>query len=140
MIGRKALIEGLNEDLAAEWGTIIRYTHQAGTVVGAVGQGFRQILQKEVEIELRHAGFLTEVIADLGGEPETIPQVFPRPSDLKGMLTVNLEFQLRDIENYRKHSKWADELGEAELRLKLEEISADESRHARELRRLLKGI
>ena len=30
MMSKEEVIQGLNEDLAAEWGTIIRYTHQAG--------------------------------------------------------------------------------------------------------------
>jgi rubrerythrin len=34
----------------------------------------------------------------------------------------------------------AEELGLVEVKLKLEEIAADEARHARELRRVLKGL
>jgi hypothetical protein len=33
-----------------------------------------------------------------------------------------------------------EELGDRELKVKLEEIASDEGRHARELRRLLKGL
>ena len=31
-MSKETLIRGLNEDLAAEWGTIIRYTYQAGKI------------------------------------------------------------------------------------------------------------
>jgi hypothetical protein len=33
-VAKEALIRGLNEDLAAEWGTIIRYTYQASKSFG----------------------------------------------------------------------------------------------------------
>jgi len=43
--------------------------------------------------------------------------------------------ELNDVENYTAHSRMAAELG-----IKLEEMAADESRHARELHRILKGM
>lgn len=42
--------------------------------------------------------------------------------------------------NYRIHAEWADELGGVELKVKLEEMAADEAVHAREIRRILKGM
>jgi rubrerythrin len=38
------------------------------------------------------------------------------------------------------HAKQAEELGKLELKVELEEMAADEAGHARELRRLLKGL
>lgn len=51
-----------------------------------------------------------------------------------------LEIQLADVENYTEHAGLAAELGQAELKVRLEEMAADEARHARELRRLLRGL
>jgi bacterioferritin len=85
-----------------------------------------------------HAAFLTDVIIDLGGEPTTIPKTFDKPTDLKSMLELELRMELEDVENYAKRAKLAEELGEVELKVKLEEMAADEAGHARELRRLLK--
>ena len=48
--------------------------------------------------------------------------------------------ELNDVENYTAHSRMAAELGMTELKVKLEEMAADESRHARELHRILKGM
>ncbi len=62
-------IKGLNEDLASEWGTVIRYTYQAGKCFGILGAELREMLLREVQDELGHATFLTDVIIDLGGEP-----------------------------------------------------------------------
>ena len=139
-MSKKALIQGLNEDLAAEWGTIIRYTYQAGKSFGLLGAELRELFQEESQDELGHATFLTDVIVDLGGEPTTTPKEFAKPADLKGMIELDLQLELQDVENYIQHAKLAEELGEVELKLKLEEMAADEAGHARELRRLLKGM
>jgi rubrerythrin len=45
-----------------------------------------------------------------------------------------------DIENYMQHAQLAEELGLIELQLHLEDMAADEAGHARELRRILKGL
>jgi bacterioferritin len=139
-MSKEELIRGLNEDLAAEWGTIIRYTYQASKSFGLLGAELREIFEREMQDELGHATFLTDVIVDLGGEPTTTPKDFDKPSNLKSMLELDLKMELQDIENYKKRAKQAEELGEAELKVKLEEMAADEASHARELRRLLKGL
>lgn len=140
MQANEELIRGLNEDLAAEWGTIIRYTFQAAKATGLRGAELRQILQKEIPDELGHATYLTDVISDLGGEPVTEPRPWEKIADLKPMLEMDLRMELGDVQNYTKHSKLAEELGLTELKVKLEEMAADESRHARELNRILKGL
>jgi bacterioferritin len=134
------LIHGLNEDLAAEWGTVIRYTYQAGKSFGVIGVELREMFGEEIQDELGHASFLTDVIIDLGGEPTTTPKEFPKPEGLKAMLELDLEMEKQDIENYQKHAQMAEALGLVELKLKLEEMAADEAGHARELRRILKGL
>lgn len=134
------LIKALNEDLAAEWGTIIRYTYQSGKSFGLLGAELREIFQHESQDELGHAAFLTDVIVDLGGEPSTMPKAFDKPENIKAMLELDLQMELSDVENYTKHAQMAEELGEVELKMKLEEMAADEAGHARELRRLLKGL
>jgi bacterioferritin len=139
-MSKEDLIRGLNEDLSAELGTIIRYNYQAGKSFGFRGAELRELLQKEIQDELGHAAFLTDIIVDLGGEPTTKPLDFDKTDDLKGMLDLDLKMELQDVENYKKRAKQAEDLGEIELKVKLEEIAADESRHARELRRLLKGF
>jgi bacterioferritin len=137
---REDLIQGLNEDLAAEWGTVIRYTYQAGKSFGILGAELRDLLAEETQDELGHAAFLTDVIVDLGGEPTTTPRTFERPDGLKAMLELDLDMELQDVAHYMQHARQAEELGEVELKLKLEEMAADEAGHARELRRLLKGL
>ncbi len=137
---REGLIKGLNEDLAAEWGTIIRYTYQAGKSFGLMGAEMREIFQREIQDEIGHASFLTDVIIDMGGEPVTEPKSFHKAGTLKEMLQQDLEMELADVKNYQLHAQWAEELGEVELKVKLEEMAADEAGHAREIRRLIKGL
>lgn len=139
-MSKQELIDGLNQDLAAEWGTIMRYTYQAGKSFGLVGAELREILQEEVQDELGHAAFLTDVIVDLGGEPSTTPKSFAKPDDLRAMLELDLKMEMQDVEHYTQRAEQAEALGEVELKVKLEEMAADEAGHARELRRLLRGL
>lgn len=140
MSTNEELIKGLNEDLAAELGTVIRYTYQSSKAVGFAGFELREILEEEIADELGHAAYLMDVIVDLGGEPTTTPQSFDKPEDLKGMLELDLEMEKKDVEQYKAHAALAEELGMVEVQLKLEDMAADEAGHARELRRLLKGL
>ena len=137
---KETLIEGLNEDLAAELGTIIRYNYQASKAFGPGGAEIRELFREEIQDEMDHAAYLTDVIVDLGGEPTTLPQTFDKPEDIKGMLELDLEMELQDVENYAVRAQHAGELGHMGLKLRLEEMASDESEHARELRRLLKGM
>ena len=134
------LIRGLNEDLAAEWATIMRYTFQSAKALGLRGAELRDILAKDIPDELGHARYLTDVISDLGGDPTTQPRDWEKVTELKPMLELDLRMELGDVENYTRHSKLAEELGLTELKVKLEEMAADESRHARELNRILRGL
>ena len=139
-MSQEDLIRGLNQDLAAEWGTVIRYSYQAAQASGIQGEHLRQILAEEVQDELGHAAFLTDVIIDLGGEPTTVPKEFPKPEGLKEMLELDLKLELEDVESYGEHAQRAEDRGLAELKVKLEEMAADEAGHAREIRRILKGL
>jgi bacterioferritin len=136
----EALIKGLNEDLAAELGTVIRYTYQSSKAVGFAGVELREILEGEIADELGHAAYLMDVIVDLGGEPTTTPKSFEKPEGLKAMLELDMEMERQDVEHYVAHAAIAEALGLVEVQFQLEEMAADEAGHARELRRLLKGL
>jgi bacterioferritin len=140
IVSREKLIEGLNDDLSGELGTVIRYNYQAGKVEGPVGTQLRRLFRDEIPDEMGHAAFLTDVIVDLGGEPTTTPASFEKPDTPKGMLEVDLAMERADVERYMEHARLAEQLNEVELRLKLEEIAADEAGHAREIQRILRGL
>jgi bacterioferritin len=106
-MSREDLIRELNEDLAAEWGTVVRYTFQAGKSFGVLGVELREMFEEETRDELGHAAFLTDVIIDPGGEPTTMPKEFAKPDGLKVMLELDLEMEQQDVENYIKHAQMA---------------------------------
>lgn len=137
---KEKLIEGLNDDLAAELGTIIRYNYQASQCFGPGGIELREMFEEEITDETGHARFLTDLIVDLGGEPTTTPKAFEKPKDIKAMLELDIKMEEEDVANYMKHAEMADELGMVELKMKLEEIAADEAGHARSLSRLVRGL
>jgi bacterioferritin len=139
-MSKENLIQGLNEDLAAELGTVIRYTYQAAKCYGLQGAELRELLVKEAQDELGHAAYLMDIIVDLGGEPTTTPKSFEKPADLKGMIALNVKMEAEDVTNYLAHAELAEQLKLPELKMKLEEMAADEAGHGRELRRLLKGL
>ena len=139
-MSKENLIESLNKDLAAELGTVIRYNYQAGKSYGILGTELREMFEDEIKDELGHARFLTDVIIDLEGEPVTTPKDFEKPNVLKNILELDLKMEEEDVKNYLKHSREAEELGYIELKMKLEEMAADEAGHARVLRRILKGL
>jgi bacterioferritin len=134
------LIAGLNRDLAAELGTVIRNTYQAAKCYGLQGAELRELLVKEAQDELRHAAYLMDVIQDLGGKPTTTPKSFEKPTALKGMVALNMQMEAEDVANHLAHSELVGQLTLPKLRMKLEEIAADEAGHGCELRRLLKGM
>lgn len=139
-MSKEELIKGLNEDLAAELGTVIRYTYQASKAFGLHGVELREIFADEVQDELGHAAYLMDAIVDLGGEPTTAPKEFAKPDGIKAMLEVDVEMEEEDVENYMAHTRLAEELGLVGLQMRLEEMAADEAGHGRELRRLLRGL
>lgn len=139
-MNKDTLIAGLNQDLAAELGTVIRYTYQAAKCYGLLAAELRELLIKEAQDELGHAAYLMDVIQDLGGEPTTTPKPFEKPADLKGMLEIDVKMEAEDVANYLAHARLAEQLELPDLKMKLEELAADEAGHGRELRRLLKGL
>lgn len=89
-------------------------------MVAPVSQGLRSWFREEMQDELGHAAYLTDVIVDLGGQPTTTPKEFPRPEGLKDMLALDLELELGDVEHCKAHAELAGELGYTELEMKLE--------------------
>lgn len=119
---------------------MIRYTYQSAKCCGLLAAELRELLIKEAQDELGHAAFLMDIIEDLGGEPTTDPKPFEKPADLKRMIALNVTMDAEDVAHYLAHARLAEQLDFPELKMKLEEMAADEAGHGRELRRLLKGL
>jgi bacterioferritin len=134
---QKKLIEGLNRDLADELGTICRYIQQAAMAAGMTGHEVREFVKAEVADEVSHALFLADKIVALGGRPEMKPAAYKMLSDPKAMLEHDLELEREAIKHYTERVQQADASGEIGLKVRLEDIIADETDHAEEIVRLL---
>lgn len=131
------LIEGLNQDLADELATVCRYIEQNAMAMGVLGHEVREFLQAEIPDEVKHALFLADKIAVLGGRPVVRPAAYKVSDDPKAMLEYDLELERQAIKHYAERVHEADAVGEIGLKVRLEDMIADETDHAEEIVRLL---
>jgi bacterioferritin len=137
----------LNEALATEIVCVLRYRHHQ---VVAKGIDFPQVaaeFAEHAEAEQKHAMAIAERIDQLGGNPDFNPAtIAPRAVTQYGRTTVLLEMIREDlvaerlvIEIYRRMIGWFGN-DDPTTRRMLEEILADEERHANDLASLLARI
>ncbi|RDW18197.1 bacterioferritin [Oceanobacillus arenosus] len=131
------LIEGLNVDLAHEYGAAIQYTYSASVVSGLYRSALKPFFEDEITDELGHALYLSEKIKSLGGVPTTESAKVPQPMDVKELLEAVLESESSTIKRYEERMKQAEDLGLTELKVKLEDLISDETHHKEEVERLL---
>ena len=137
--GRKELIDGLNEDLANEYTAVISYLLYPRLVNGPQRVELAGFLEHEIKDELEHAKFLSHKIVALGGEPTTQPAPVTLSTDNREMLQLALQAEKDTIERYQQRIKQADAVGELGLRVELENLVAEETRHKEDLERILFG-
>jgi bacterioferritin len=136
---RSALTDGLNEDLAREFQAIIRYTQFAASVRGPFRPQISELFRNEVTDELSHAHFLADKIAALGGEPTTVVPPVEVATDAREMLQKVVEAEREDIAVYTRRAEEAGEAGDIGLKVQLENIVLDETRHMEEIQKILSG-
>ncbi|SDH42405.1 bacterioferritin [Alteribacillus persepolensis] len=133
----QALIDGLNEDLANEYGSVIMYNNYAAVVSGLYRQVLKPFFEGEIGDEQGHALYLAEKIKTLGGTPTTKAVEIQQTHDVKQMLENARQAEKDTIKRYTERAKQAEELGLVELQIKLEDLIADETGHMEEMERLL---
>ena len=131
------LAEGLNRDLADELATVCRYIEQAAMAVGMVAHEVREFLKAEVTDEVNHALFLADKVVALGGKPVVRPAAYKVVTEPMAMLEYDLELERQAIKNYTERAQQAEAAREMGLKVRLEEIIADETDHAEDISRLL---
>ncbi|MFC4076360.1 ferritin-like domain-containing protein [Salinithrix halophila] len=134
----KTLIDGLNEDLAYEYAAAITYTYNAATVSGLARPMLKSFFEGEIQDEMKHASYLSEKIASLGGTPVVKPAEVKQASDVRGMLEYAIAEEDATIKRYIKRIEQAEAAGQHGLKIELEGMVADESNHKEEMQRLLK--
>lgn len=133
----KQLIDGLNVDLAHEYGAAIQYTYSAAVVSGLFRSSLKSFFEDEINDEMGHASYLSEKISALGGTPTTESAKVEQPTETKELLKASLQAEKDTIDRYEKRKKQAEELELTSLVVKLEDIIADEAGHKEEIERLL---
>ena len=131
------LIDGLNEDLAAEYQAVIHYLVGAEMMTGANRPELKEYFEGEIQDELGHAQFLTSKIIALGGEPTTEPAEVELGSSNREQLEIALRAEKETIQRYKQRTKQAEAAGETGLTVRLEDIIADEEEHRDEIRMIL---
>jgi bacterioferritin len=135
---RRALIEGLNVDLAAEYQAVVMYRTYASLVSGPYRQDLRSFFEAEIPDELGHAAFLADKIVALGGTPTTEVPSIPYTDDNRRMLENALQAEIDTIDRYTHRIEQAEEAGELAVKIQLEDLIVDESQHRDDIRRMLK--
>lgn len=135
----KKLIKGLNEDLAGEYNAIISYLQYSAKVNGPYRPQLVTFLQAEIPDEQRHAQYLADKIASLGGEPTVEPRPVKTSNESREMLEFIYQAEAETVENYRKRIDQADAVGEVGLKVQLEEMLSDETTHRDEVKKMLDG-
>jgi bacterioferritin len=133
----KELVEGMNEDLSAEYQAVVMYRTYAALVTGPWRQELRGFFESEIPDELGHAAFLADKIVSLGGVPTTEVKPVPIPRTNREMLEIALQAEVDTIERYTKRLQQAEALGEISIKVQLENLVVDESQHRDDIRRML---
>jgi bacterioferritin len=131
------LIDGLNEDLAAEYQAVIMYRTYASLVTGPYRQELRAFFESEIPDELGHAAVLADKIVALGGTPVMAPADVPAAKSTKEMLENALKAEEETIARYTRRIEQAEQAGEVAIKLHLENLVVDEATHRDDLRRML---
>jgi bacterioferritin len=134
---KEKLIAGLNDDLALELAGIVRSVNQASTAGGLLGHELRELLQKELPVELQHAQFLADKIAILGGTPTTSIAEVPLPVDVGKMIDEDIATEWKIVNRLRERAGQAESFGDIGLKIRLEEMIAEGTDHANALQRLV---
>lgn len=133
------LIRGLNEDLAGEYNAIISYLQYSAKVSGPYRPQLVEFLQAEIPDEQRHAQYLADKIASLGGEPAVEPKPVQVSDDTRQMLEFIYQAEKETVENYQKRIEQAETVGETGLKVQLEDMLSDETTHRDEVKKILDG-
>ena len=133
----KELIDGLNEDLAAEYQAVIMYRTYAALVTGPHRQELKAFFEGEIPDELMHAALLADKIVALGGTPTVSPAPVAIAKDNREMLENALQAEMDTIERYTRRLEQAERVGEISIKIQLEDLIVDESNHRDDIRRML---
>lgn len=136
---RQTLIDHLNNDLAGELQAICMYIQYSSMLRGANRKDLRELFQAEIPDEQGHAQLLSDKISIFGGVPHMEPRPVPEAQDAREMLQNVLEAEEQAIADYMERAKEAEDCGEIGLKVELEDVIVDETKHRDEVKLILSG-
>ena len=137
--GRDELIAGLNEDLANEYTAVISYLLYSRLANGRGRMELADFFEAEITDELEHAKYLSHKIVAMGGTPTTEPAPVTLSQSNREMLELSLQAEKDTIKRYTKRIGQAEAAGDLALKVELENLVAEETRHKEDLERVLDG-
>jgi len=138
-VDKEELIELLNGDLSREYQAMITYIQYAASVTGPYRQELKNFFLAEVPDEQRHAQYLADKIAALGGVPTVTPEKVPQETNTKKMLDNIVDAETTSRNNYSDRAAQAEAIGEIGLSNRLEDMADEESNHLDETLKILHG-
>lgn len=136
-MANETLIAGLNEDLANELTAVCQYVQYAAEVQGQARPELRTLFQAEITDELLHVQYLADRIAAMGGKPRLVPNPVPPAETAVEMLQALLRAEEKVIAGYTTRIGQAEAAGEIGLKVRIEDLIADETMHRDEMRQIL---
>jgi bacterioferritin len=141
---REGVVRLLNDALATELVCVLRYKRHHFTAHGLASPRIAEEFMVHANEENGHADRLARRIAQMGGEPDFSPDSLLRRShaaydeslDLQQMIRVNLAAERVAVESYTQLINLVRDQDSTTRRL-LEDILADEQKHAEELQNWL---
>ncbi len=130
---KKALIDGLQADLAREYKAIIQYVIYSQKLDRAQYQTIATELEAHAHEELDHAIAVAKQLDYFGEYPTNKVDTVEVPEDNEGMLWADLRAEDATITHYRERIKQAEELGEYALAEILRGLIVQEQDHQIEL-------
>lgn len=138
-VDKEGLVKLMNGDLSREYQAVITYIQYAASVTGPYRQELKNFFLAEVPDEQRHAQYLADKIAAMGGVPTVTPEKVPQETDVKKMLKNIVEAETTSRNNYSDRAAQADAIGEVGLANRLEDMADEESNHLDETLKILEG-
>lgn len=139
-VWRKGLVKLLNDALATELVCVLRYKRHHFTAQGLTSPHIAEEFAVHAGEEMGHADRIARRIVQLGGEPDFSPETLLSRShaaydsslELASMIRSNLVSERVAVESYTQMVHLVGDRDPTTRRL-LEDILADEQRHAEEL-------
>jgi len=132
------VLKALNLDLEHEMSAMVRYLHHSFIVSGPLRGPLVSLFRQQARDSMTHAITLGEKITALGGHPSVKIQEIYEPGDqtIEEMLQEDLEVEKLHIGNYEEQLELVQD--NTPLRIMLEQMVVDETKHAEELEMYLR--